>query len=141
MDRLLERIEKAGRRCSMRIRFEKDRMIAAASSTQGIALAGVILLTAGLGGLAHAQDVLEMTHSPASFDEGLISAAVGNLFRLVEGAFGALVMVVAGIGAIVSAAMGAYRAAVGMMVVAVGSFILRSLVSLFFGIEYEPYDA
>ena len=49
-------------------------------------------------------------------------------------------MVVSGIGAIVAAAMGAYRAAVGMIVVAVGSFILRALVSLFFGSEFQDYE-
>jgi hypothetical protein len=35
--------------------------------------------------------------------------------------------------------MGAYKAAVGMLVVAVGAFILRSLVSLFFGTNFEDY--
>ena len=50
-------------------------------------------------------------------------------------------MVVAGLGAIVAAAMGAYRAAVGMLVVAVGAFILRALVSLFFGTDYADFDA
>jgi hypothetical protein len=47
-------------------------------------------------------------------------------------------MVVAGLGAIISAAFGAYRAAVGMLVVAVGAFILRALVSLFFGTQFTP---
>ena len=32
-------------------------------------------------------------------------------------------------------------AAVGMLVVAVGAFILRSLVTLFFGSDYVEYDA
>lgn len=66
------------------------------------------------------------------FDQGLISCAVGSIYELIEGSFGALIMVVAGLGAIIAAAMGAYRAMVGMLVVAVGSFILRALVSLFF---------
>lgn len=81
------------------------------------------------------------SYSPAAFDPVLIENAVGNLFQLIEGAFGALIMVVSGIGAIVAAAMGAYRAAVGMIVVAVGSFILRSLVSLFFGTQFISYDS
>lgn len=68
-----------------------------------------------------------------NFDPELIQGAVGSLFMLIEGAFGALIMVVAGIGAIIAASMGAYRASLGMLVVAVGSFILRALVSLFFG--------
>ena len=49
-------------------------------------------------------------------------------------------MLVAGLIAIIAAAMGAYRAAVGMLVVAVGAFILRSLVSLFFGENFEAYQ-
>lgn len=84
---------------------------------------GVGLLTGGMSELSHAQ----------AFDDSFIRFAVGNLFGLIEGAFGALIMVVAGIAAIVAAAMGAYKAAMGMLVVAVGAFILRSLVSLFFG--------
>jgi len=67
------------------------------------------------------------------FEPELIEGAVGLLFRLIEGAFGALIMVVAGLGAILAAAMGAYRASLGMLVVALGAFILRALVSLFFG--------
>ena len=42
-------------------------------------------------------------------------------------------MVIAGLGAIVAAALGAYKGALSMVVVAVGAFILRSLISLFFG--------
>ena len=44
-------------------------------------------------------------------------------------------MVTAGLGAIVTAALGAYRAAVGLLVVAIGAFILRSLVDIFFNFE------
>ena len=65
------------------------------------------------------------------FDPELIRGAVGSLFMLIEGAFGALIMVVAGIGAIIAAAMGAYRASVGMLVVALGSF--RAARPLFSG--------
>jgi len=73
-----------------------------------------------------------------NFDPELIEGAVGNLFMLIEGSFGALIMVVSGIGAIIAASMGAYRAAVGMLVVALGAFILRALVSLFFGSTFTP---
>lgn len=79
--------------------------------------------------LAHALPNTEID----GFIECPIKNAVARLFMLIEGAFGALIMVVAGLGAIAAASMGAYRAAVGMLVVAVGAFILRSLVSLFFG--------
>lgn len=76
--------------------------------------------------------ILDREVEMPEFEEGLVNCAVGSLFRLIEGSFGALVMVVAGLGAIIAASMGAYRASVGMLVVAVGSFILRALVSLFF---------
>ena len=96
---------------------------------------GLIILTAGLADLSFAYSGSASgtgTNGP-NFDQSRISDAVSLLFDLIEGAFGALVMVVAGLAAIISAAMGAYRAALGMLVVAVGAFILRSLVSLFFG--------
>lgn len=73
------------------------------------------------------------------YDDTLQRNAVGNLFKFVEGSFGALVMTVAGIGAIVAAAMGAYKAAVAIIIVAIGAFILRALVSLFFGTDYEEF--
>ena len=102
--------------------------------------AGMLVLLTDLNYLAWAQNGPGGTWSEAQFDDTLIRNSVGNLFRLIEGAFGALIMVVSGIGAIVAAAMGAYRAAVGMIVVAVGSFILRALVSLFFGSEFQDYE-
>ena len=102
---------------------------------------GLVLLTSGMIQLAVAQAGDTGTWSDAGYDDTLIRNAVGNLFKLIEGAFGALIMVVSGLGAIVAAAMGAYRAAVGMLVVAVGAFILRALVSLFFGTNFEDYVA
>ena len=41
-------------------------------------------------------------------------------------------MVAAGLGTIISAAFGQYRAALALLVVAIGAFILRSLVTTFF---------
>ena len=61
-----------------------------------------------------------------------IAEMTSRLFELIEGNAGALVMVLAGIAALISAAFGAYRAAVSLLVVAVGAFILRSLVEIFF---------
>lgn len=78
--------------------------------------------------------------SDAAFDDELIRRAVGNLFQLVEGAFGALLMVGAGLVALVYAAMGSYRNAISMLIVAVAAFILRSLVSLFFGADFPSFS-
>lgn len=97
---------------------------------------GVVLLTGGVVELSHAQTA---SFSEAAYNDELVRNAVAALFELIEGAFGALIMVVAGLGAIVAAAMGAYRLAVSMLVVAVGAFILRALVSLFFGENFQSY--
>jgi hypothetical protein len=120
----------------------KAAAFAERNATAIMLLFGVVLLTGGLVELSAAQGRgPSNTFSEADFDDTLIRNSVGNLFKLIEGAFGALIMVVAGLGAIVAAAMGAYRAAVGMLVVAVGAFILRALVSLFFGTDYQDYTA
>jgi len=74
------------------------------------------------------------------FQDTLIRNATGNLFRFIEGAFGALLVVSAGLGAIIAAILGAYRTAFSLLVVAVGAFILRAYVSLFFGTNYPAYD-
>ena len=109
-------------------------------TTALLLILGIAFLSGGLTELSVAQQGDTGSVSEADFDDQLIRYSVGNLFKLIEGAFGALIMVVAGLGAIVAAAMGAYRAAVGMLVVAVGAFILRALVSLFFGTDYEASD-
>ncbi len=105
---------------------------------------GVVILIALLGAEVLAQATgpgPTGSFSEAALDDSLIRNAVGNLFQLIEGAFGALIMVVAGILAIVAAAMGGYRAALGMLIVALGAFILRALVSLFFGADFDAYQA
>lgn len=106
----------------------------------GALLLGIALMFISAPALAQCGGPMNSC-TEAQYDSDLIRNAVGNLFWLIEGAFGALIMVVAGIGAILAASMGAYRAAVGMLVVAVGSFILRSLVSLFFGSDFIPYES
>ena len=89
---------------------------------------GALTLSLGLTKLAHAQD---------SFDDRELRFAVCQNFKLIEGPYGALLMTVAGIGAIVSSAIGKYQAAYQMITVGVGAFILRSLVSLWFGTNYD----
>ena len=100
-------------------------------------LTGLALITVGLVDVSMA--AADLPDEP-TFDEERLAVAAEYLLQLIEGALGALVMITAGIGAIVAAAMGAYRAAVGMLVVAVGAFILRSLVQLFFGEDFCGID-
>jgi hypothetical protein len=66
------------------------------------------------------------------YNDVRLGESVNAILTYIEGTFGAMVMVAAGIGAILSSAFGQYRAALGLLVVAVGAFILRSLVGTFF---------
>lgn len=59
--------------------------------------------------------------------------ACSRLLGLIEGPFGALVTTAAGIGAVISSALGGFKIAWVLIVTAVGAFILRSYTTLFFG--------
>jgi hypothetical protein len=83
-------------------------------------LGGVIFLTAGADN-AHA--------GFGSFGE-----ACNKMLLLIEGAFGALVAAAAGVAAIVAAALGGFKMAWALVVVAVGSFILRAFITIFNGV-------
>ncbi len=97
-------------------------------------LLGLGLLTVGMADLAHAQGANNIpSESSINYTDERIISSIRAVLAYIEGAFGALVMVAAGLGAIVSAAFGQYSAALGLFVVAVGAFILRSFVSTFFG--------
>jgi len=90
-------------------------------------LTGVAILGIGLSGhaIAQGQDI-------GVFNDDRLQQAIGVVMGFLEGSFGALIMTASGVGAIMSAAFGNYKAAMSLLVVAVGSFILRSLVSTFF---------
>lgn len=112
--------------------------VAAPSKMQaqiGLFLLGVVLLSAGMEGVSFAQITSGETDSLGEYNDERISEAVNRIFGYLEGSFGALIMVAAGLGAIISSAFGQYRAALGLLVVAVGAFILRSLVSTFFNAD------
>ena len=98
-------------------------------------VAGIALLSFGLMHTAGAQGV-----EGAEYNDERIANSVNTLFTYIEGSFGALVMVAAGIGAILSSAFGQYRAALGCLVVAVGAFILKSVTSTFFNMENIVQD-
>jgi hypothetical protein len=88
---------------------------------------GVTLLTAGYLNGAQAAGGHHIDYNDVRLGE-----SINAILTYIEGTFGAMVMVAAGIGAILSSAFGQYRAALGLLVVAVGAFILRSLVGTFF---------
>jgi hypothetical protein len=94
--------------------------------------AGIALLGAGLSADVLAQPVVARG---GQIEDTRIASAVNVLFKFLEGSFGALIMAAAGIGAILSASFGQYKAALSCMVVAVGAFILRSMMNTFFNIQ------
>lgn len=96
-----------------------------------------IIFTAGFGLIYFAFN----TDAYASIGNGHIIVDDTRLIEVLrailaylEGSFGALIMVGAGVFAILSAAFGQYRAALGLLVVAIGSFTLRSFISTFFNV-------
>lgn len=91
---------------------------------------GIALLTAGLVNGANAQFFDE--GQAITYNDHRLAESVNAILLYLEGTFGALVMVAAGLGAILSSAFGQYRAALGCLIVAVGAFILRSILSTFF---------
>ena len=103
--------------------------VAAPSQAQmqvGLFVVGAALVSSGLLADAIAQT------GPGAYNDERVAEVTNRIFTYTEGTFGALLMVAAGIGAIFSAAVGQYKAALGLLVVAVGAFVLRSLVGTFF---------
>ncbi|HMO17831.1 MAG TPA: hypothetical protein PKA63_06950 [Oligoflexia bacterium] len=64
---------------------------------------------------------------------GSFGVACNKMLALIEGAFGALVAAAAGVAAIVAAALGGFKMAWALVVVSVGSFILRAFITIFSG--------
>lgn len=88
---------------------------------------GLTVLMIGLS-----SDALART---TNYNDERISNALDTLMTYLEGSFGALIMAACGIGAIMSAAFGQYKAAMSLLVIAVGAFIIRSLMTTFFNVD------
>jgi type IV secretory pathway VirB2 component (pilin) len=65
---------------------------------------------------------------------GSYGQACNKLLGLIEGAFGALVAAAAGVAAVIAAALGGFKMAWSLVVVAIGSFVLRAFITLFNGV-------
>jgi len=107
-------------------------VLAAPSKMQGLAMSFI----AGLGILLIGSQDMSLAQLPDRYDIAYNDQRVDNvinaIFVYLEGSVGALIMVAAGISAIVASAFGQYKAALGLLAVAVGAFLLRSLVGTFF---------
>ena len=90
-----------------------------------------ILLLAG--------DVLAQTAATNEpVDTRAIDEAICWLMYFQNGSYGALLLAVSGIGAVVGAAMGSYRAAMNCLVVGVGSWLIQPVAELMF--NYWPQN-
>ncbi len=98
-------------------------------------IAGISILALGLSHEVLAAQVGGAGGIQTTYNDVRIANSVNVILEYLEGSLGALIMATAGILAICSAAFGQYKAALSLMVVAVGSFILRSLMSTFFNDE------
>ena len=84
--------------------------------------AGAALFMAGIESTAHAQ----------SYDNQVLDQ-VCKVLTMSQGTFGALIMSVAGLVAVVGAATGAYRTAMNAIAVGAGAWLVRPVIMLFFG--------
>jgi hypothetical protein len=91
-------------------------------------IVGVGFLAAGALWPAEAQSYIPR----ANYNDHRIAEAADVALTFLTGSFGALVMTFAGVSSIISGAFGQYRASLSLMVVSIGSFILRSLISTWF---------
>jgi len=71
-------------------------------------------------------------------DTSAIDEAICWLMYFQMGSYGALLLAVSGVGAVVGAAMGSYRAAMNCLVVGVGSWLIQPVADLMF--NYWPVD-
>ncbi len=68
----------------------------------------------------------------AQFGAGMVNVAIQEICKEIMGDLGGLLTAVAGFGAIVAAAFGAYKAFYSAILTAVGAFTVSSILSLYF---------
>ena len=112
--------------------------------------AGLVLFLVGMGLLLAGTDSLTLANSTGTgttssssgsgtsstisvtINTTQIGIAACRILCMIEGNFGALLMVVAGLGTIMAAALGSFKTASSLLVVACASFILSSLAHMWF---------
>lgn len=101
---------------------------------------GEVCTTAFAWGASHAEVVgaclvavfmLGQARDAYAANNGNPLKACVELLDYVEGGFASLVAAAAGLGAIIAAAVGGFKAAWSLLVISVGAFILRSYISVF----------
>ena len=94
-------------------------------------ICGCVILTIGLNMAAMGQtgDAIGSGTGEAG---DIIKKQLCKIMQLLQGPFGALVTVVAGLAAVVTAAMGGYKLAMSCVVIACGTYIIEAFTKLFF---------
>jgi len=64
----------------------------------------------------------------------MITVGLCNVLALTSGSFGAALTIIAGLVALVGSAMGSYKSAMSVLIVAAGTWLIQPLMELFFGI-------
>jgi hypothetical protein len=100
-----------------------------------LCLLGLFLVYQGTENSAFAQATAGGGNITSGFGSGgsnKYGIVCNNALAMAEGQFGAMVTAIAGVGAILAAAMGSFRGAWSCAIVSGGAFVLRAYVSLFF---------
>lgn len=112
----------------------KALKITAARFSKGL-LVSPFVLNMIFGGIALAQSS-GATQQQTSVDTTAIDQAICWLMHFQTGTYGALLMAVAGLGAVVGGAVGNYKTAINCLVVGVGAWLIQPVAQIMF--EYWP---
>lgn len=95
---------------------------------------GLFLISSGILDFADAQNAGGITSGYHTGDKNKFSDVCKKIVEMhgKDGNYAALLTSLSGIAAIIASAMGGFKSAWGLLVVAIGSFILNSYRSLFF---------
>jgi len=88
--------------------------------SNGLAVGAVFLLIPATAAFAQAPDTW-------------ITIGLCKVLSITTGSFGAVVMAVAGLVAVISAAMGSYRMTMSVIAIGAGTWVIEPLINLFFG--------
>jgi hypothetical protein len=94
-----------------------------------LVISGYLILSLG---------IFDRANALAAGDVQFLTGAC-KVLSLPEGSWGALVASIAGVVAIISAAMGMYRSAINLIIVSVACVLIRPLMGMFFNVECPSF--
>jgi hypothetical protein len=112
--------------------FAQKIAVATVSPTEKQARAMLLLIGITLLILGLSVDGTTQQLATTSYNDNRISNPVNTVMLFLEGSFGALIMAGAGTGCILAAVAKRYAAALLLLVLAVGAFLTRTFIGIFF---------